>query len=234
MNLGLPIKLKIVRTERRKTVLIEVDNPVVTVKVPKTLSKERLEALLTKRKGWIKDKLETQEAMPLMRSKEYVNGEAFAYLGRTYRLKIIAGEQGKPVKLRNGYLEVPVANEEGHEGRESSIRDSLTEWYSSHALARLKNKCSRYGEILGVEPSSIKVDDYKTRWGSCSSSGIVSFNWRVILAPHSIVDYVVVHELCHMLEHNHSAKYWKQVRTVIPDYKACKDWLKKHGAYLFI
>ena len=234
MNLGLPIKLKIVRTERRKTVLIEVDNPVVTVKVPKTLSRERLEALLTKRKGWIKDKLETQEAMPPMRTKEYVNGEAFAYLGRTYRLKIIPGEQGKPVKLRNGYLEVPVAKNLKNEGRRASIRCALTEWYTSHALVRLESKCTRYGRVLGVAPASVKVDDYKTRWGSCSSTGKLSFNWRVILAPHSIVDYVVVHELCHMLEHNHSAKYWKHVRTVIPDYKACRDWLKKHGAYLFI
>ncbi|MDC0646779.1 M48 family metallopeptidase [Opitutales bacterium] len=234
MNLGLPVELRIVRTDRRKTLLIEVDNPVVTVKVPKTLSEERLEALLMKRRIWIKDKLEKQEEMPPLRPKEYVNGESFAYLGKTYRLKIIDGSNDDPVKLRKGYLEVPVANEEDHEGRESSIKDSLTEWYSSHALSRLKNKCSRYAKVLGVEPGSIKVDDYKTRWGSCSSSGNLSFNWRVILAPHSIVDYVVVHELCHILEHNHSDKYWKHVANIIPNYKECREWLKRHGAYLLV
>jgi predicted metal-dependent hydrolase len=234
MNLDLPVEIRIVRTARRKTLLIEVDNPVVTVKVPKTLSDERLEALLRKRRTWIKDKLETQEEMPPLRPKEYVNGESFSYLGKTYRLRIVSGKQGDPVKLRKGYLEVPVSKELSHEGRESSIRDSLTQWYSSHALARLKNKCSRYGKILGVEPSSIKVDDYKSRWGSCSSSGIVSFNWRVILAPHSIVDYVVVHELCHMLEHNHSTKYWSHVAMVIPNYQECREWLKRQGAYLII
>ena len=82
MNLGLPVELRIVRTDRRKTLLIEVDNPVVTVKVPKTLSEERLEALLMKRRVWIKDKLEKQEEMLPLRPKEYVNGESFAYLGR--------------------------------------------------------------------------------------------------------------------------------------------------------
>lgn len=234
MNLGLPVELRIVRTDRRKTLLIEVDNPVVTVKVPKTLSNKRLEALLMKRRIWIKDKLQKQEEMPPLRPKEYVNGEAFAYLGRTYRLKIVDGSNDDPVKLRKGYLEVPVAKEECHEGRESSIKDSLTEWYSSHALTRLKNKCSRYAKALGVEPASIKVDDYKTRWGSCSSSGNLSFNWRIILAPHSIVDYIVVHELCHMLEHNHSDRYWKHVANIIPNYKECREWLKRHGAYLFI
>ena len=110
----------------------------------------------------------------------------------------------------------------------------LIEWYSSHALTRLKNKCSRYAKALGVEPASIKVDDYKTRWGSCSSTGNLSFNWRIILAPHSIVDYIVVHELCHMLELNHSDRYWKHVSNIIPNYKECREWLNRHGAYLVI
>ena len=84
------------------------------------------------------------------------------------------------------------------------------------------------GEIIGVTPKSVSVCSYKSRWGSCSVNGDLSYNWRIILAPHRIVDYVVVHELCHLLEHNHSPRYWKHVAHHVPDYKDCREWLKHH------
>jgi predicted metal-dependent hydrolase len=80
----------------------------------------------------------------------------------------------------------------------------------------------------------VGVKEYKARWGSCSSSGDVTYNWRIIMAPHHIVDYIVVHELCHLLEHNHGPKYWKHVKSVVPDYKECREWLKVNGEGLRI
>jgi predicted metal-dependent hydrolase len=82
------------------------------------------------------------------------------------------------------------------------------------------------GMAPGVNPASVTVKNYKSRWGSCSTKGDISYNWRIILAPHSIVDYVVVHELCHMLEHNHSSKYWKHVERHVPNWRECREWLK--------
>jgi predicted metal-dependent hydrolase len=93
---------------------------------------------------------------------------------------------------------------------------------------RLIDKTKRFAKVIGVNPNSITVKDYKSRWGSCSVQGDISYNWRIILAPHSIVDYVVVHELCHMLEHNHSSKYWKHVERYMPNWRECKDWLKQN------
>jgi len=83
---------------------------------------------------------------------------------------------------------------------------------------------------MGVAPNSISVRDYKSRWGSCSSKGEISYNWRIIIAPHQIVDYVVVHELCHLKHPNHSPEYWKSVKRVNPEYKEHRQWLKEHGA----
>ena len=114
------------------------------------------------------------------------------------------------------------------------MQQSLKNWYQTRALEKLKEKTKRYAAILGVNPQSVDVKEYKARWGSCSSSGDVSYNWRIIIAPHHIVDYIVVHELCHLLEHNHGAKYWKHVQTVIPNYKECRHWLKTHGMNLKI
>lgn len=87
---------------------------------------------------------------------------------------------------------------------------------------------------MGVSPQSVGIKEYKSRWGSCSSSGDVSFNWRIIISPHHIVDYIVVHELCHLLEHNHGPKYWKHVERVIPNFNDCREWLKVNGERLAI
>lgn len=81
---------------------------------------------------------------------------------------------------------------------------------------------------------SVKVKSYKSSWGSCSRSGDISFHWAIIMAPHYIVDYVVVHELCHMIHHNHSPAFWQQVEKVLPNYSECRGWLKVNGQELNI
>ena len=87
---------------------------------------------------------------------------------------------------------------------------------------------------MGVTPDSIVARDYKSRWASCSSKGDVSYNWRIIIAPHHIVDYAVVHELCHMQHPNHSPAYWKSVKREISDYEISRQWLKVHADELVI
>ncbi len=108
----------------------------------------------------------------------------------------------------------------------NTIRSLLERWYRSNPEKRLGEKTVRLAGVTGVNPTSVTVKNYKSRWGSCSTKGDISYNWRIILAPHSIVDYVVVHELCHMLEHNHSSKYWKHAERHVPNWRECRDWLK--------
>lgn len=126
-------------------------------------------------------------------------------------------------------LTVPLGRSVSGSVSEGSVRQSLKQWYQTRALEKLKEKTKRYASILGVTPKSVDVKEYKSRWGSCSSSGDVTCNWRTIISPHHIVDYIVVHELCHLLEHNHGAKYWKHVQSIIPNYKECREWLKVNG-----
>ena len=106
------------------------------------------------------------------------------------------------------------------------MKQSLKQWYQTRALEKLRGKTKRYASILGVTPKSVDVKEYKSRWGSCSSSGDVTYNWRIIVSPHHIVDYIVVHGLYHLLEHNHGPKYWKHVQSVVLNYKECGKWLK--------
>ena len=227
MNFDFPIE--IIRTERSKSASIEIEDDTVKVTVPKNLSDQRIEELIKNRTVWIRQKLKIQTETIRLKDKEYVNGETFSYLGRNYRLKCLSEGSGE-AKLTNGYLTVWLAKDASG----GCVRQSLQQWYQARALEKLKEKTKRYSAILGVSPQSVGVKEYKARWGSCSSSGDVTYNWRIIMAPHHIVDYIVVHELCHLLEHNHGPKYWKHVQNVVPNYKECREWLKVNGEGLRI
>ena len=228
MNFDFPFET--IRTDRVKSASIDVEDNLVKVTVPKNLSDERIEELIKGRTLWIKQKLALQATAIVSKPKEYVDGEAFAYLGRNYRLKCANGTE-ESVKLKSGYLNVTTKNGKHNSER---LKAAIEQWYRTKALSRLIDKTNRYSAILKVEPTSINLKDYKAMWGSCSPKGVVSYNWRIILAPYKIVDYIVVHELCHLIEPNHSSKYWKQVRSVIPDYENSKEWLKNNGSSLLI
>ena len=220
---GFPFQVEVVRTNRKKSASIRLSDDLVRVSVPLTLSDNRIRDLITQRTSWIKKKLQEQSDLPRLTPKEYVSGEKVTYLGKNYRLKVLKGNYPS-VRMHRGYIEVTALKDDTDP--KTSIRLLLIDWYKSHAEKRLIEKTQRFSKVIGVEPKSICVKDYKSRWGSCSAHGDISYNWRIILAPHSIVDYVVVHELCHMLEHNHSSKYWKHVECYMPKWRECRQWLK--------
>lgn len=118
--------------------------------------------------------------------------------------------------------------------RDQYVQGALTDWYRAHALEKLQEKMERFSQAVGVTPSSVGIKTFKGRWGSCSTKGNLLLNWKVIIAPNRIVDYVVVHELCHLHEHNHSPRFWQHVARVIPDYVECRQWLKASGKRLSI
>ena len=108
----------------------------------------------------------------------------------------------------------------------------IQSWYISHATEKLMEKTNRLAKAIGVKPISIKVKNYKSRWGSCSSKGDVSYNWKIMQAPSSVNDYVVIHELCHLIEHNHSSKFWNMVEKYCPEWRESKEWLKRNRLHL--
>lgn len=219
---------EVTRTKRTKSATIKVEDGTVIVVVPYTLAQERIVRLLSDKTRWIKEKLALRFQEPNKSDKQYVSGESFSYLGRNYRLKVNKG-QYQPVKLSRGRFTITLRV--GSDNPEL-IQDSLTSWYKQHAQAKLTEKSKRYSEIIGVTYASVGIKPYKSRWGSCSVNGNIDFNWHIIMAPNRIVDYVVVHELCHLIHHDHSPKFWQQVERVMPDYAECKAWLKVNAASL--
>jgi len=116
--------------------------------------------------------------------------------------------------------------------REARIQQYLQSWYRTSAMERLQEKTTRYAKQIGVSPTGLSIRNFRSRWGSCDKRGQVVFNWNIIKAPHSIVDYVVIHELCHLIHPNHSPTFWKEVNKHDADYKAHRLWLKERSCEL--
>ena len=224
---------EVIRTKRKKSATIKVEEGKVQVIIPESLSPKRLEFLLREKTPWIHKKLHEYSQIQPVKAKEYISGECFTYLGRNYRLKLTGYDSGE-VKLNGGQFVLGGDARLSGDEKTGFVRDSLLEWYFTHAKEKLGEKTRRYAKLIGVEPKSVMVKSYKSRWGSCSSKGDITYNWKIIIAPHRIVDYVVVHELCHMLHHNHSDQFWKSVERFFPDYEECREWLKLNGSRLTI
>lgn len=219
---------EVIRTSRRKSADIRVEDGAVSIVVPINTTAEMIDQLLAAKRRWIKEKIILHRETIPVSTKQYVSGESFPYLGRNYRLKVKRGNFA-PVKLLHGRLVVtaPNGNEQPH-----IIRNALVRWYKRQAEQKLVEKVGRFAPMVGVEPTGVGIRSFKSRWGSCTAKGKLEFNWQIMLAPNRMVDYVVIHELCHLIRHDHSPEFWKAVERIIPDYQQCRDWLKTHASTL--
>jgi predicted metal-dependent hydrolase len=220
----------VVRTSRTKTASIKIEDGLVSIVVPQRLSIERIQQLVEDKYHWIVQKIALHDASKPASDREFVSGEAYAYLGRNYRLKVVAGAY-IPVKLSQGRL---VATLPDGANRSNLVRDAVIRWYKLNALRKIKEKVRRYSKVMGLAPKSIGIKTFKSRWGSCSPTGELDFNWVIVMAPNRVVDYVVIHELCHLKQLDHSPKFWKEVERVMPDYAEHKEWLKVNSGRLVV
>jgi predicted metal-dependent hydrolase len=213
------------RSERKTaSIYIERDGK-VTVIVPAKLTAPEIDALLESKRRWIYQSLAEWQDLNAQRvQREYVNGEGFLYLGRSYRLKRVKG-LAEPVMLKEGYFCL-----------RTSIRTrpeadaAFTAFYRQKGLSRIPPRVEHFEKKLGVQPKVVRVIDLKHRWASCSAGGNLNFHWKCMMAPLSVLDYVVVHELAHLVHPNHTTAFWSLVDKVLPDYQERKDWLRVNGA----
>jgi predicted metal-dependent hydrolase len=191
-------------------------------------SGDEIDELLSTRRDWIFKKVALQAQMTPAKPRAYISGEVFSYLGSNYRLEVEDGAFA-PVKLQHGCLHVRVPGGSTHA---HLVRNALIRWYKQRAYEKLNQMVAQLAPQVGAHPSQVEIKSFKARWGSCSTTGVVQFNWRIMLAPTQMVEYVVVHELCHLLQHNHSKAYWREVERMMPDYPECREWFKTNGTRL--
>jgi predicted metal-dependent hydrolase len=221
----------IIRSSKRQTAAIKIQKGKVFVMVPEGLTIVAIESLVAKKTRWIKQKLAIQNEIIAIKPKEFVTGESFSFLGRNHPLKIESGLY-PVINLHQDELVVSVRDKTADNA--STIKQLLIKWYKQQAESQLRDKTGSYSRIIGVNPTSITIKSFKSRWGSCSIAGGIQYNWKIIIAPERIVNYVVIHELCHILHHNHSPAFWKAVERYCHDYRDCGKWLKINGGRLEI
>lgn len=211
----------------RKTLAIHVSPDLtVTVDAPHGATIEKIREKVKKRAGWIKKaQREFELYLPKQPPRKYINGESHRYLGRQYRLKARKdSEEG--VKCYRGYFHVTCNGSVTPE----KVKEMLSLWYSKKAnqiFSKRYEVCCNKIKLLGIKPAPLTIRALKTRWGSCTKSGRIILNVELIKAPTECIDYVIMHELCHLKEHNHSQKFWILLGKVLPDYEKRKERLNQ-------
>jgi hypothetical protein len=216
----------LIRSHRRKkTLSIHVKgNGEVVIQVPEHTSQADIDRFFQEKRQWVLKTLGRQHTRNHDRHvRTFVPGEWFPYLGLSYPL--VMRERDDPGDLLTFT---------GHEfllGRHAlrTARVLFLLWYQKQARTHLEERVHHFGERLGMAPAGVLVGNTQSRWGSCSPENYLRFAWRLIMAPAEIIDYVVVHELCHLKIRNHSHDYWRLVEQIIADYRKRRTWLRDYG-----
>jgi len=215
---------RIVRSSRRRTMCLRIhpDNR-IEVLAPHWAAAGEIADFVASKQRWIEIKLHfNRHVRTPYQPKRFEDGEMFRLLGRDYRLDR-SGSSG--VEIRGDMLCVAAASA-------SQAWMLITQWYQTQALAHFRQRTETWAQRIGVRPQLIGVKSYRSRWGSCHADGRIYFNWRLVMAPEFVTDYVVVHELCHLRHANHSRQFWHLVGQNLPEFDQARQWLKVHGLSL--
>lgn len=225
------IVVTVIRNARRRRLSIEVSQSGVAARAPLKMRLKTIVDFVSSKQTWLEKHI---NALPAPKPDiKYETGTLIDVFGDSVELRVMLGQTGKPI-LDHGTLLLPV--KKSHLELDITIKNKLVNWYKALALHTLEQSIEHYAHLMKVPANkrlSINVRDYKRRWGSCDQKGDLSFNWRIAQAPLDVFDYVVVHELAHCHEFNHSKRFWKIVAQQMPDWKERQHWLSQHGADLY-
>lgn len=214
-----------VKYSDRKTLAIIVErDKSILVRAPKGYDESKIEDAVNKKRYWLYQKLNhTQKYSDYKSPKEFVSGESFLYLGKMYNLDVVEKEL-KGIHFSNKF--------EISKNLQPYASELFTMWYKQKARMLIIQKVNEYAKNLGVDYNRIFIKNLKYRWGSCSPKKNLNFNWRLIKAPINVLNYVIVHELAHLIEPNHNDNFWNIIKVQIPKYLKAKQWLKMNGELL--
>jgi predicted metal-dependent hydrolase len=214
---------------RRKTISLHIkEDGRVVIYVPYHTPKGEIEGFIKEKESWVIKKISEKERSIKETEKAFIPGEKFLYLGESYPLEI--GDthyRGLPLKLSFGKFILD-------KDRLEEARDLFIHWYKREAKEKIEGRLHYFSNRLQLFPKGLKITSAKYRWGSCSRDSRLSFSWKIIMAPLSVIDYVLIHELVHIKEKNHSKRFWTYLETILPDYRKHRFWLKENGYRLWL
>lgn len=224
------LTFEIIRSRRTTADIVIERNGRLLVRAPESVSDQRIAGLIEAKSYWIHRNLAEWRDLNATRVlREYRNGEGFMYLGRSYRLLLVT-DQTESLSLRNGRfcLRRDLAERAGPNGARMAFRA----FYTARGLDRILDRVAYFAPKVGGFPNKVEVRALGHRWASCSPLGNLAFHWKCIMAPAMVLDYVVIHELCHFHHQDHTDAFWNEVDKIMPAYREHKEWLKNNGAGL--
>ncbi len=214
---------KLIRS-KRKTLSLEInENAEIIVRAPLKLSEETIKEFILEKRSWIETKIQQVEKKRPVK-KTFCEGDEILYLGKKYAMTY---SNDLPNLMLSDKFYVP----EKYNGQ---TKNYFRKWFYSRAKIVFPNRVAYFAELMNLQPGKIKLSNAAKRWGSCSRKNNINLSWRLIMAPVEILDYVIVHELTHVVHKNHSVKFWDLVEAYLPDFKSRRKWLRNYGHELNI
>lgn len=216
---NIPYILK--RSSRRKSIALRIDDRGLTVSIPWRASEKWLQSVLQDKAHWVLKMLQNWQARKRVAIR-WADGETTPCLGERLILRVVPGLFATPAYRRGNTLWVFIAVDEGA----IQIEQAVSQWYRDEAERLFAERVAHYAALMDVAPRAVRLSSAKTQWGCCTAHGTVRLNKQLVTLPLHLVDYVVVHELAHLREMNHSAAFWDVVESVLPDYLKLRRELK--------
>ena len=210
-------------------IVIERDGQ-ITVRPPLRMTPEQVDQTVLSKRTWIYRNLaEWRELNAARVLREWVNGESFRYLGSSYRLLLVK-KQDEPLMLKDGRFHLLRSVIESDD--KDAAQNAFESLYAEKGRDRITRRVAFFSRKVGVVPGKVLIKNLGYRWASCLKNGDLHFHWKCMMAPATVIDYIVVHELCHLHHRDHSADFWNEVDKVMPDHRERKEWLRVRGAEL--
>ncbi len=219
---GTSVTYTLKRTSRRRSIGLRIDDRGLTVNVPLRASEKWLHSVLQDKARWVVEKMENWQAKKPA-PQQWVDGEPILFRGEIFTLRIVPSLFDAPPQLHGTHLAVHVSQADNPD----AIEKIIERWYRRVALQLFEECIAHFAPLMNVSPRELKLSAARTQWGSCTVRGTVRLNWKLIKMPLYMIDYVVVHELAHLVEMNHSAAFWRVVGKVCPDYVRLRGKLRK-------
>lgn len=225
------------KSPRTKRISIRITPEKVRVSAPARASKGEIQAFIEKNREWILENWTKLQETVVKSRRVYVTGERIFYLGKELTLQIIDTPHkmiSALYKKETEVLEIKMPQELQGERRQEALREILEKWYKQKARTVFLQKLNCWSEQMGVSFNQFRLKEQKTRWGSCSSLSNINLNWRAIMAPEPVLDYLVIHELSHLRYMNHSQEFWENVARYCPEHGLYRKWLREKGHGLVV
>jgi predicted metal-dependent hydrolase len=220
----------IIKSNHIKTSEIIVDADKVTIRTPLDKDLSEIKKILLDKAGWIlKKQKEYKEAVPQLIKPTFKEDSTLPYLGRNYPLRILKKQKDNNIELVDGKFVVGIKSSKNDS---KIIKKWYEKWLMENSYHTFNDKLEEYSQILGVKTTEIAIKNLKNRWGSLTKNGVINLNVNLIKAPEDVIDYIILHELCHLKIKEHSHHYWSLIYKHMPNYQQKIEWLKINGSNL--